>query len=98
MWNTRKTLKHEFIRQMGDRLTNPETTSHYSPSQVVEIKENFREDVLTIGFARRFATYKRATLLFSDLDRLDAIVNDPKHPVQFVFAGRPILPTAWDRT
>ena len=88
VWNTRKTLKHEFIRQMGDRLANPETTSHYSPSQVVEIKENFREDVLTIGFARRFATYKRATLLFSDLDRLDAIVNDPKHPVQFVFAGK----------
>ena len=44
--------------------------------------------MLTIGFARRFATYKRATLLFSDLDRLDAIVNDPKRPVQFIFAGK----------
>ena len=52
------------------------------------IKDTLRDDVLTIGFARRFATYKRATLLFSDLDRLDAIVNDPKRPVQFIFAGK----------
>ncbi len=44
--------------------------------------------MLTIGFARRFATYKRATLLFSDLDRLDAIVNNPERPVQFIFAGK----------
>ena len=44
--------------------------------------------MLTIGFARRLATYKRATLLFSDLDQLDALVNDPKHPVQFIFAGK----------
>jgi phosphorylase/glycogen(starch) synthase len=47
-----------------------------------------RDDVLTIGFARRFATYKRATLLFSDLNRLDAIVNNPQRPVQFIFAGK----------
>ena len=52
------------------------------------IKENLRDDVLTIGFARRFATYKRATLLFRDLDRLDAIVNNPERPVQFIFAGK----------
>lgn len=45
-------------------------------------------DILTIGFARRFATYKRALLIFQDLDRLDRIVNDPKHPVRFIFAGK----------
>ena len=88
IWDTRKTLKKELIRQINDRLANPETSSHYSPSEIVRIKENLREDVLTIGFARRFATYKRATLLFSDLDQLDALVNDPKHPVQFIFAGK----------
>ena len=88
IWNTRKILKAELIRIINDRLSNPEYSSHYSPSEVVAIKENLRADVLTIGFARRFATYKRATLLFSDLDRLDAIVNDPKHPVQFIFAGK----------
>ena len=88
IWNTRKVLKKELIRIINDRLANPEVSSHYSPSEVVAIKENLREDVLTIGFARRFATYKRATLLFSDLDKLDEIVNDPVHPVQFIFAGK----------
>ena len=88
IWNTRKILKKELIRIICDRLSDPELSSHYSPSEVVQIKENLREDILTIGFARRFATYKRATLLFSDLDRLDAIVNDPEHPVHFVFAGK----------
>ena len=88
IWDTRKVLKKELIRIINDRLSNPELSSHYSPSEVVRIKENLRENVLTIGFARRFATYKRATLLFSDLDRLDAIVNDPVHPVQFIFAGK----------
>ncbi len=87
-WNTHMLLKRELFRQIGDRLSDPAQSSHYSPSEVVEIKENMRVDVLTIGFARRFATYKRATLLFSDLDRLDAIVNDPRHPVQFIFAGK----------
>ena len=88
IWNTRLTLKKELVRIIRERLSDPVLSSHYSPRQIVKIKENFRDDVLTIGFARRFATYKRATLLFSDLDRLDAIVNDPQHPVQFVFAGK----------
>ena len=88
VWNTHQILKRELIRIIGDRLSDPDLSSHYSPSQVVEIKERLREDVLTIGFARRFATYKRATLLFTDLDRLDSIVNDPQHPVQFIFAGK----------
>ena len=52
------------------------------------ILENLRDDLLTIGFARRFATYKRATLLFRDLDRLNEIVNDPQRPVQLLFAGK----------
>ena len=47
-----------------------------------------KPDILTIGFARRFATYKRAHLLFTNLDRLDAIVNNPERPVQFIFAGK----------
>ena len=88
VWATRKILKTDLINTVKARLSDPELSAHYSPSQVVEIKETLRDDVLTIGFARRFATYKRATLLFRDLDRLDAIVNDPKHPVQFLFAGK----------
>ncbi len=88
IWSTRKILKAELIRIVKARLSDPEISSHYSPSQIVEIKENLREDVLTIGFARRFATYKRATLLFSDLEWLDLIVNNPQRPVQFIFAGK----------
>ena len=88
IWSIRKTLKKELVRTIRERLSDPQMSAHYTPRQVVTIKERLREDVLTIGFARRFATYKRATLLFSDLDRLDAIVNDPKRPVQFIFAGK----------
>ena len=88
IWDIRKTLKKELVRTIRERLSDPQMSAHYTPRQVVTIKERLREDVLTIGFARRFATYKRATLLFSDLDRLDAIVNDPKRPVQFIFAGK----------
>lgn len=88
VWNTRKILKKDLISQVKERLSDPLISAHYSPSQIVTIKENLRDDVLTIGFARRFATYKRATLLFSDLDRLSSIVNDPKRPVQFIFAGK----------
>ena len=88
IWNTRKLLKKSLIDVVKDRLSDPTQSSHYSPREIITIKKTLRDDVLTIGFARRFATYKRATLLFSDLDRLDAIVNNPKMPVQFLFAGK----------
>ncbi|MCQ2135483.1 MAG: alpha-glucan family phosphorylase [Bacteroidales bacterium] len=88
VWNTRKLLKSTLINVIRERFSNPALCSHYSPRQIVQIKKTLRDDVLTIGFARRFATYKRATLLFSDLDRLDKIVNNPACPVQFIFAGK----------
>ena len=88
VWKVRTTLKTDLINVIRERLSDPQLSAHYTPSQVVTIKERLRDDVLTIGFARRFATYKRATLLFSDLDRLDAIVNNPERPVQFIFAGK----------
>ncbi|MCQ2139798.1 MAG: alpha-glucan family phosphorylase [Bacteroidales bacterium] len=88
VFNVRKVLKDDLILNIKKRIADTSLGNHYSPRQIVKIKEAFRSDVLTIGFARRFATYKRATLLFSDLDRLDAIVNNPQHPVQFVFAGK----------
>jgi phosphorylase/glycogen(starch) synthase len=76
------------INFIKERLSDTSVSNHYSPSQIVTIKDTLRDDVLTIGFARRFATYKRATLLFSDLDKLDSIVNNPEKPVQFIFAGK----------
>ena len=88
VWSTRKELKKTLIDVVIDRLSDPNVSSHYTPGQIVTIKENLRSDVLTIGFARRFATYKRATLLFRDLNRLNEIVNDPERPVQFLFAGK----------
>ena len=88
VWNVRTRLRKKLIDEVKDRLSNPAATNHYSPKQIVTIKETLRDDVLTIGFARRFATYKRAYLLFRDLDRLNEIVNDPARPVQFIFAGK----------
>jgi len=88
IWEVRKLLKKTLVNVIKKRLSDPAMCSYYSPTEIVTIKENLRDDVLTIGFARRFATYKRATLLFNDLDRLDAIVNDPDMPVQFIFAGK----------
>lgn len=88
IWNTRDVLKKDLVYTIIKKLSDPQIGSHYSPSQIVKIKKTLRDDVLTIGFARRFATYKRAMLLFSNLDRLDTIVNNPERPVQFVFAGK----------
>ncbi len=88
VWNVKKSLKTKLVEFIKERLLDKTISNHYSPSELVTILESLRDDVLTIGFARRFATYKRATLLFSDLDRLDRIVNNPKHPVQFFFAGK----------
>ena len=88
IWGVRTKLRRKLIDEVKDRLSNPAATNHYSPKQIVTIKETLRDDVLTIGFARRFATYKRAYLLFRDLDRLNEIVNDPDRPVQFIFAGK----------
>ena len=88
VWGVKSILKSKLIKFLRERLSDSTISNHYSPSELVSIMDNLRDDVLTIGFARRFATYKRATLLFRDLDRLDKIVNNPTQPVQFLFAGK----------
>ena len=88
VWETKKALKRKLIAFIREKLQDKSISNHYSPSELVQILDGLRDDVLTIGFARRFATYKRATLLFGDLDRLDKIVNNPAQPVQFLFAGK----------
>ncbi|MBR6306908.1 MAG: alpha-glucan family phosphorylase [Bacteroidales bacterium] len=88
VWSVKKLLKKKLIDFLRERLQDTSISNHYSPSELVTILDTLRDDVLTIGFARRFATYKRATLLFRDLDRLDKIVNNPQQPVQFLFAGK----------
>lgn len=88
VWDTRTLLRDRLINYIKDRLSDPNVSSHYTPRQIVTIQNTLRPDILTIGFARRFATYKRAHLLFSNLDRLGDIVNNPDRPVQFIFAGK----------
>jgi phosphorylase/glycogen(starch) synthase len=88
VWGVKKELKRKLIEFLRERLQDTSISNHYSPSELVTIMDTLRDDALTIGFARRFATYKRATLLFRDLDRLDKIINDPHQPVQFLFAGK----------
>lgn len=88
IWETRTKLRKKLVDEIKKRLNDPIMSVHYTPRQIVTIKETLRDDILTIGFARRFATYKRAHLLFRDLERLSSIVNNPQHPVQFIFAGK----------
>ncbi|MFB0973770.1 MAG: alpha-glucan family phosphorylase, partial [Bacteroidales bacterium] len=88
IWSTRNLLRAKLIDYVKECMSDTSLTNHYSPKEIVAIRKTLREDILTVGFARRFATYKRATLLFRNLDRLDEIVNDPKQPVQFLFAGK----------
>ncbi len=88
IWKIRCSLKSKLIRKIKSYLSDPAIANHYSPHHIVEIKNTLRDDILTVGFARRFATYKRAHLLFRDLEALDAIINNPERPIQFIFAGK----------
>ncbi|HPI71403.1 MAG TPA: alpha-glucan family phosphorylase, partial [Tenuifilaceae bacterium] len=88
LWSVTNAQREKLINYIRERLANPQIVKYESPRHVVEIQEKLRSDVLTIGFARRFATYKRAHLLIRDLDRLNNIVNNKEMPVQFIFAGK----------
>lgn len=84
----RKTLKHKLIVYLKDLLQKDLTKRGEKPAAIFEVLNKINENSLIFGFARRFATYKRAHLLFTNLDRLSEIVNDPKKPVMFIFAGK----------
>ncbi len=88
LWNIRNLQRKKLIDYIRTRLVNPEIVKYESPRQVIEIQEKLRDDALTIGFARRFATYKRAHLLIRDMERLAEILNNKEMPVQFIFAGK----------
>ena len=88
IWAMRKQMKNKFINFIKRDFRQNWIKNQGDPARVVEILESINPNALMIGFARRFATYKRAHLLFTDLDRLSKIVNNPKYPVQFVFAGK----------
>ncbi len=88
IWNTRVALKNKLINHIRKEFRNSWLKNQGDPSRVVALMEKINPNALLIGFARRFATYKRAHLLFTDLDRLAKIVNNPDYPVQFLFAGK----------
>lgn len=88
IWSTRVRLKTKLIEYIRERFRDTWLRNQGDPSRVVFLLDKINPNALLIGFARRFATYKRAHLLFSDLDRLAKIVNNPDYPVQFIFAGK----------
>ncbi|MCU4174620.1 alpha-glucan family phosphorylase [Carboxylicivirga sp. N1Y90] len=88
IWNIRLGLKTKLMDYIKDRTNENMATIHADPATVYEVLERLDDKALTIGFARRFATYKRAHLLFTDTERLAKIVNNPDRPVQFIFAGK----------
>ncbi len=81
-------LKKSLFSNIRKRLHSDMMEKHVSPRTLLNISSHLNEKALTIGFARRYATYKRASLLFRDLDRLARIVNNPNKPVQFIYAGK----------
>ena len=88
VWNTRMQHKTKLIEYIRGRFRENWLKNQGDPSRVMSLLDKINPNALLIGFARRFATYKRAHLLFSDLDRLAKIVNNPDYPVQFLFAGK----------
>ena len=88
LWEAHQRQKLELAIFARGRLRSQFARHGEAPSTLEELEEILDPSILTIGFARRFATYKRASLLFSDLDRLARLVWDPDRPVQFIFAGK----------
>lgn len=88
IWNTRRTLKYKLVDYIRQQFRDSWLKNQGDPSRIVSLLDKINPNALLIGFGRRFATYKRAHLLFTDLDRLSKIVNDPQHPVQFIYTGK----------
>jgi len=88
IWKTRTGLKNKLINYIKGQFTETWLKNQGDPSLIVSILEKINPNALIIGFGRRFATYKRAQLLFTDLDRLAKIVNNPHYPVQFIYTGK----------
>jgi len=88
IWEIRQDLKTKLIDFIRLQFKQTWLKNQQDPSKVVKVLEKIDPNALLIGFGRRFATYKRAHLLFSDLERLEKIVNNPKFPVQFIYTGK----------
>jgi len=88
IWETRMALKTKLIDHIREQFRDSWLKNQGDPSRVVSLMDKINPNALLIGFGRRFATYKRAHLLFTDLERLSKIVNNPNYPVQFIYTGK----------
>ncbi len=88
LWDTHQKLKLRLIEFVRQRVRMRRERVGESPESIRKVNRILDPEILTIGFARRFATYKRGTLLFSDKERLKKLLNDTTRPVQFIFAGK----------
>ena len=88
IWETRMALKNKLTDYIRTKFRENWLKNQGDPSRVLSLLDKINPNALMIGFCRRFATYMRAHLLFTDLDRLSAIVNNPERPVQFLFSGK----------
>lgn len=88
LWETHQDRKEKLLKLVKDNTTQRLRRSGYSYEEINEITSKLNSNALTIGFARRFATYKRATLIFKDLERITQILNNSEKPVQLIFAGK----------
>src|SRR5690606_42096035 len=90
-WSVRQSLKAKMLETVLERSVQQLRRNGISESQIRRLTRHIKPrktDILTLGFARRFATYKRATLIFSDPQRLARLLNDPERPVVLIFAGK----------
>jgi len=88
IWKTRTTLKNKLISYIKNQINDTWLKNQGDPAMIVSTLEKINPNALMIGFGRRFATYKRAQLLFTDIERLAKIVNNPLYPVQFIYTGK----------
>ena len=88
IWKTRVTMKNKLVDYIRKQFRETWLKNQGDPSRIVSLLDKINPNALLIGFGRRFATYKRAHLLFTDLERLSKIVNNPDYPVQFLFIGK----------
>ncbi|MDL2323082.1 alpha-glucan family phosphorylase [Bacteroidales bacterium OttesenSCG-928-A17] len=88
IWDVRLQLKNRLVKYIRESFKESWLKNQGDPSRVVKVLDNIDPNALLIGFGRRFATYKRAHLLFADLERLAKIVNDPERPVRFIYTGK----------
>jgi len=88
IWRIRQSQRKELMDFVKKHLMETLAKRQENPKDIIGVIDSFDENALTIGFARRFATYKRALLLFKNLEKLAKLLNNPKMPVQFIFAGK----------